>query len=77
VDLNDVSEELFQELKTAIYKHELVIIRNQHNLKPVNHFDFVHRFDPAAEAIHGHGTLDTVRKKHNGASTLLAAVNTT
>jgi hypothetical protein len=43
-------------------------------LKPANHFDFVHRFDPEAPAIHGHGTAATVTKKWKGKPTLLGAV---
>jgi alpha-ketoglutarate-dependent taurine dioxygenase len=75
VDLNNVSEEDFQKIKTAIYEHQLVIIRKQQALKPTNHFDFVHRFDPEAPAVHGHGTAATVTKKWNGKPTLLAAVS--
>jgi alpha-ketoglutarate-dependent taurine dioxygenase len=75
VDLNEVSEEDFQKIKAAVYEHQLVIIRKQQALKPQNHFDFVHRFDPEAPAIHGHGTAATVTKKHKGQATLLAQVS--
>lgn len=36
-----------------IYTNELVIFKDQHELKPINHFNFVKRFDPQAPAIHG------------------------
>ncbi|MAD84951.1 MAG: hypothetical protein CL912_18490 [Deltaproteobacteria bacterium] len=74
VDLNNVDDELFAALREAIYKYELVLFKGQHDLKPIEHFNFVKRFDPNAPDLHGHGTLETVRKTHKGAPTLLAAV---
>jgi len=63
------------ELKKVIYTQELVIFKNQKDLKPVNHFNFVKRFDPAAPVIHGHGTLEIAQKKWKGKPSLLAAVS--
>lgn len=76
VDLNEVDDATFEQLRQAIYEHQLVIIRDQRALLPLKHFEFVHRFDPEAKPVHGHGTLDTVRKKWKGEPTLLAAVST-
>ena len=69
-----MDDELFAALREAIYKYELVLFKGQHDLKPIEHFNFVKRFDPNAPDLHGHGTLETVRKTHKGAPTLLAAV---
>ena len=74
IDLNNVDEKTFSALKDAIFRNQLVIIKNQLTLTPKNHFDFVHRFDPMAPAVHGHGTVDNVKKKHDGKSSLLAQV---
>lgn len=52
-----------------------MIFKSQKALTPTNHFNFVHRFDPEAEAVHGHGTIETVKKTWKGEKSLLAAVS--
>ncbi|KAK5127777.1 hypothetical protein LTR85_004893 [Meristemomyces frigidus] len=72
IDLNDVNEDTFAQLRNAVYENQLVIIKGQQALTPSNHFDFVHRFDPTAQALHGHGTLKSVKETWKGAPSLLA-----
>jgi alpha-ketoglutarate-dependent taurine dioxygenase len=73
--LNEVDEATFLKLKETIFQNQLVIFKNQKALTPTKHFEFVHRFDPEALAVHGHGTIEQVKKKHNGNGSLLAAVS--
>lgn len=75
VDLNNVDDETFSALRDAVFKNQLVVIKGQQALTPKNHFNFVHRFDPMAPSLHGHGNTDNVKKKHNNNSSLLAKVS--
>jgi hypothetical protein len=54
-DLNDLDEESFQTLRSAVYTHSVIVINGQHNLRPAKQFEFVHRFDPDANPSHGFG----------------------
>ncbi|KXS97214.1 hypothetical protein AC578_845 [Pseudocercospora eumusae] len=56
-----------------VYDNSLVIIKDQQKLTPTNHFNFTHRFDPKAPAVHGHGTLDKVEEaRKDGDKSLIA-----
>lgn len=63
LDLNDISEEDLEALKAATHKYRLVMIKDQHNLDPVKHWELVSRLDPKAPQVHGHGT---VKEFHTG-----------
>jgi alpha-ketoglutarate-dependent taurine dioxygenase len=58
VDLNHLSEEDFQTIRSAIYVHKVVVVKGQRDLLPAKQFDFVHRLDPAADRVHGFDTDD-------------------
>jgi xanthine dioxygenase len=75
-DLNDLDDETFSQIRKAVYENGLVLIKNQQALTPQNHFNFVHRFDPTAEALHGHGSMKTVQQEHKGSRSLLAKGST-
>ncbi|RFU31473.1 hypothetical protein B7463_g4866, partial [Scytalidium lignicola] len=53
VDLNDLSEKDFQEIRKAIYVHRVVVVRGQHKLHPAKQFEFVRRIDPDSGSTHG------------------------
>ncbi|KAI1373805.1 hypothetical protein F4677DRAFT_189645 [Hypoxylon crocopeplum] len=52
VDLNDLDEPSFQAIREAIYRHNVVVVRDQHALHPTKQFEFMSRLDPAAPAKH-------------------------
>ncbi|KUJ23861.1 Clavaminate synthase-like protein [Mollisia scopiformis] len=55
VDLNNLDEESFQALREAVYRHSVVVIKDQHGLQPAKQFELVRRFDPEATPKHGFG----------------------
>ncbi|RDW62288.1 clavaminate synthase-like protein [Coleophoma cylindrospora] len=62
LDLNDISDEELEQLRAATHKYQVVVIKNQHNLDPVKHWDLVTRLDPTAPNVHGHGTVKQFQK---------------
>jgi hypothetical protein len=62
LDLNVISDEDLMTLKDAIYKYQLVVIKGQHNLDPVKHWELITRLDPTAPQVHGHGTVKEFQK---------------
>jgi alpha-ketoglutarate-dependent taurine dioxygenase len=62
IDLNDISDEDLEALRAATHEYQLVVIKDQHNLDPVKHWEFITRLDPAAPQVHGHGTVQQFAK---------------
>ena len=62
LDLNDISDEELEVLREATHKYQLVLIKDQHNLDPVKHWDLISRLDPTAPQVHGHGTVKDIKK---------------
>lgn len=63
LDLNNMSDEELATLKEATHKYQVVMIKDQHNLDPVKHWELVTRLDPEAELnTHGHGTVKEFAK---------------
>ncbi|KAL3422665.1 alpha-ketoglutarate dependent xanthine dioxygenase [Phlyctema vagabunda] len=62
LDLNHISDEELQALKRATHRYQVVVIKNQHDLDPVKHWELVTRLDPAAPQVHGHGTVKEFAK---------------
>lgn len=62
LDLNDLSDEDLAALREATHKYQLVMIKDQHDLDPVKHWDLVTRLDPKAPNVHGHGTVQEFKK---------------
>ena len=62
IDLNDISEDDLEALRAATHKYQLVMIKDQHNLDPVKHWELVSRLDPTAPQVHGHGTVKEFQK---------------
>ncbi|KAK0099658.1 hypothetical protein ONS95_013449 [Cadophora gregata] len=62
VDLNDISNEDLAALREATHKYQLVMIKGQHDLNPVKHWELVTRLDPEAPNVHGHGTVQQFKK---------------
>ena len=63
VDLNDISDEDLQAIKNAVYKYRVIVIKGQHMLDPIKHWEFVTRLDPEAAPVHGHGSVKDFKKK--------------
>ncbi|KAH8703778.1 alpha-ketoglutarate dependent xanthine dioxygenase [Talaromyces proteolyticus] len=61
-DLNNLSDVEFRLIQEAIYIHKVIIVKGQHNLDPVNQFNFVHRLDPGAKEVHGFETEDVTEE---------------
>lgn len=62
IDLNDLSDEDLMNLKDATHKYKVIVIKNQHNLEPIKHWELVMRLDPTAVPVHGHGTVKDFKK---------------
>jgi alpha-ketoglutarate-dependent taurine dioxygenase len=63
LDLNNMSDEELAALKEATYKYQIVMIKDQHDLDPVKHWELVTRLDPGAKTdVHGHGTVKEFAK---------------
>lgn len=61
VDLENLSDSDFASISDALYKHQVVVIKNQSSLSPKAQFLLTQRFDPQADS-YGHGkTLDAKR----------------
>lgn len=54
-DLGNLDEATFQTLREAVYKHSLIVLKNQHDLYPAKQFELIQRFDPDAKSQHGFG----------------------
>ncbi|RDW87392.1 clavaminate synthase-like protein [Coleophoma crateriformis] len=60
-DVENLSDEDFETIRTALYNSHVVILKNQEKLSPKAQYELTKRFDPAAEN-YGHGkTLDAKR----------------
>ncbi|KAJ5766328.1 alpha-ketoglutarate dependent xanthine dioxygenase [Penicillium nucicola] len=57
-DMNNLTDEEFGSIRNAIYTYQVVIVKGQQELKPINQFEFVHRLDPDTTAVHGFMTDD-------------------
>lgn len=61
VDLENLTEEDFNIIKTALYNSHVAVIKNQAGLSPKAQYELTKRFDPASDN-YGHGkTLDAKR----------------
>ncbi|KAL2312385.1 Alpha-ketoglutarate-dependent xanthine dioxygenase xan1 [Schizosaccharomyces pombe] len=54
VDLNNLSDEQFEDIRKALFEHQVVCFPNQHNLPPETQYAITHRFDPES-STYGHG----------------------
>ncbi|KAF2401474.1 Clavaminate synthase-like protein [Trichodelitschia bisporula] len=60
-DLENLNDETFALIRDALFKHQVVVIKNQTTLSPRAQFELTNRFDPLA-TNYGHGkTLDSKR----------------
>ncbi|KAI5477718.1 hypothetical protein MNV49_006001 [Pseudohyphozyma bogoriensis] len=76
VDLNELSEEDFKKLEEALYVYKIVIVRDQHNLKPESQYQLCRRFDPASPGGHGHGNAkDVLTRNLKDRSSLSAEIS--
>ncbi|KAL5343441.1 hypothetical protein BJX70DRAFT_385570 [Aspergillus crustosus] len=63
VDLNTISHEDVDRLKAAVWRHKVIIVKDQLNLDPKKHWDLVRHLDTNAKDGHSHGNLTTIRAK--------------
>ncbi|KAG7286707.1 Alpha-ketoglutarate-dependent xanthine dioxygenase xan-1 [Staphylotrichum longicolle] len=62
IDVENFSDADFALLRTALFTHQVLVIKNQSHASPAAQFALTHRFDPAAPACYGHGkTVDSKR----------------
>lgn len=57
IDLNNISNDELLALKDATHEYQVVVIKNQHDLDPIKHWELITRLDPEAPKVHGHGTV--------------------
>jgi xanthine dioxygenase len=62
IDLNNLSDEDLQSIRDAVYTYKVMVIKDQHNLEPVKHWEFITRLDPNAAPVHGHGSAKDFKK---------------
>ncbi|KAF1808453.1 Clavaminate synthase-like protein [Eremomyces bilateralis CBS 781.70] len=62
VNLNDLDDGSFEKIREAIYVHNVVVVKGQHDLLPTKQFELVHRLDPDAPAEHGFRTTEQGKK---------------
>ncbi|KAB8224539.1 hypothetical protein BDV33DRAFT_233457 [Aspergillus novoparasiticus] len=61
IDLENLTDETFSTIHSALYNHQVVIIKNQHHLTPKAQYHLTQRFDPSSTQ-YGHGkTIDAKR----------------
>ncbi|KAF3400595.1 hypothetical protein DPV78_005026 [Talaromyces pinophilus] len=63
VDLNDISDDDIDRLKAAVWRHKVVVVKNQANLDPKKQWELVTKFDPKATDGHSHGSIEKFRAK--------------
>lgn len=58
VDIENLSEQDFDTIRTALYKNHVVVLKNQAGMSPKAQYELTRKFDPASDN-YGHGkTLD-------------------
>ncbi|KAB8077893.1 hypothetical protein BDV29DRAFT_197902 [Aspergillus leporis] len=61
IDLENLTDEIFSTIHSALYTHQVVIIKNQNRLTPKAQYNLTNRFDPTSTQ-YGHGkTIDAKR----------------
>ncbi|QKX64803.1 uncharacterized protein TRUGW13939_11979 [Talaromyces rugulosus] len=63
VDLNNISDDDVDRLKAAVWRHKVVVVKNQANLDPEKQWELVTRLDPKATDGHSHGNITSFRAK--------------
>ncbi|KAL4899419.1 hypothetical protein BDW74DRAFT_171576 [Aspergillus multicolor] len=63
IDLNDISHEDVDRLKAAVWRHKVVVVKDQANLDPRKQWELVKRLDPHAKDGHSHGNIAHIRAK--------------
>src|SRR6266436_9254349 len=56
VDLNDVSDDAFAQIRDAFHAHQVIVIRDQ-NLTPAAQLDFSRRFGALEDQLNAHYTV--------------------
>ncbi|KAL4973116.1 hypothetical protein BDW66DRAFT_142924 [Aspergillus desertorum] len=60
-DLENLTDDDFSTIRSALYQHLVVVLKNQHHLTPKAQYELTRRFDPSATQ-YGHGkTIDAKR----------------
>ncbi|KAM0332480.1 hypothetical protein ACHAQA_002761 [Verticillium albo-atrum] len=62
IDIEALSDADFDVIQDALYRHQVVVFKNQGHVSPKAQYEVTQRFDPAAAGAYGHGkTLDAKR----------------
>ncbi|KAF4302550.1 TfdA family Taurine catabolism dioxygenase TauD [Botryosphaeria dothidea] len=71
VDVENLTDDAFGFLRTALYTHNVVLIKGQNNLSPKAQYELTRRFDPAA-GTYSHGkSIDKRSILHADLKTIL------
>lgn len=62
-NLTTTSDEEVDRLKAAVWRHKVVVVKNQPDLQPKKQWELVTRLDPKASDGHSHGSITTFRAK--------------
>ncbi|KAI8649081.1 Alpha-ketoglutarate dependent xanthine dioxygenase [Fusarium keratoplasticum] len=54
IDIENLNDKSFSILRSALYRHNVMLIKNQHGLSPQAQFELTRRFDPEA-SVYSHG----------------------
>ncbi len=61
----------FEIIRSALYEHSVVVLKNQAGLSSAAQFELTRRFDPAASGLYSHGTnIDKRSVLHNDLTTV-------
>ncbi|EXJ84214.1 hypothetical protein A1O3_04881 [Capronia epimyces CBS 606.96] len=70
LDIENLSDNDFELLRVALYKHNVLVIKNQHRLSPRAQCELTRRFDPDAD-VYSHGkTIDKRSVLHKDLTTI-------
>ncbi|KAF9878203.1 alpha-ketoglutarate dependent xanthine dioxygenase [Colletotrichum karsti] len=62
VDIENLTDADFEVIREALFKHQVLVFKNQSHVSPKAQYAITQRFDPEAGANYGHGkTLDAKR----------------
>ncbi|CAM1509754.1 Fc.00g000890.m01.CDS01 [Cosmosporella sp. VM-42] len=62
VDIENLTDADFDIIRDALFKHQVIVFKNQSHVSPKAQFEITQKFDPESTSSYGHGkTLDAKR----------------
>ncbi|EAA35204.1 Clavaminate synthase-like protein [Neurospora crassa] len=59
VDIENLTDRDFAILRTALFTHQVLVIKSQSHVSPRAQYELTQRFDPLAAPLYGHGNTDS------------------